>query len=236
MPEGYRLRRTLSTLGLALGLAVLATGWAGCKSRPATEQTVFQKVTGDDPEEDRRQWDLLFNTQEYVFGKEAAAFVKLSLPSIPVGKALDIAMGEGRNAVYLAKKGFQVTGVDLSEVAIRKAKLLAREQGVQIGTVMADLQQYQIRPESYDLILNIQYLQRSLIPQIKAGLKRGGYVVFENPTVEELARNPGRNLRRDFLLEKGELRRLFSDLEIIEYSEAPGESGEIVARLVARRR
>lgn len=203
---------------------------------PPREPTLFQKVTGEDPEDDRRQWDQLYSTQDYVFGKEAAQYLKQKLPELKLGQALDIAMGEGRNAVYLAKKGFQVTGVDLSEVAIRKAKLLARDQGVQMRTLVADLNQYQIAPASYELIVVIQYLQRSLIPQIKAGLKRGGMVVFENPTVEELARNPNRNLRRDFLLEKGELKRLFSDLEILDYSEGPGEDGTIVARLLARRR
>jgi len=217
----------------------------GCSQKsqdppPPREPTLFQKVTGEDPEDDRRQWDQLYSTQDYVFGKEAAQYLKQKLPELKLGQALDIAMGEGRNAVYLAKKGFQVTGVDLSEVAIRKAKLLARDQGVQIRTVIADLNQYQIAPASYELIVVIQYLQRSLIPQIKAGLKRGGFVVFENPTVEELARNQGqktdRNLRRDFLLEKGELKRLFADLEILDYSEGPGEDGAIVARLLARRR
>ena len=137
-------------------------------------------------------------------------------------------------------RGYEVLVVGGGKSGTSAAKLLAREQGVQINTEIADLQQYQIKPESYDLILNIQYLQRSLVPQIKTGLKHGGFVIFENPTVAELERNLkdhlGRNLRRDFLLEKGELRRLFSDLEIVSYSEGPGEGGEIVARLVARRR
>ena len=224
-------------LWIALFIPVLpACTSKSAPTPPAGEQSLFQKVTGDDPDEDRRQWDQLFSTQDYVFGKEAASYLRSKVPKIPVGEALDIAMGEGRNAVYLAKKGFQVTGVDLSEVAVRKAKLLAREQSVQIRSVIADLNQYQIRPQAYDLIVNIQYLQRSLVPQIQAGLKSGGYLIFENPTVAELDRNPGRNLRRDFLLEKGELHGLFTDLEVIEYSEGPGENGEIVARLLARKR
>ncbi len=221
-------------------LLSILMGLPACRSQGKPTETprepsLFQKVTGDDPDEDRRQWDQLYSTQEYIFGKEAAAYLRTKIRKLPVGEALDIAMGEGRNAVYLAKKGFQVTGVDLSEVAVRKAKLLAHEQSVQIRTVIADLNQYQIRPQTYDLIVNIQYLQRNLAPQIQAGLKPGGYLVFENPTVAELERNPGRNLRRDFLLEKGELRRLFPGLEILEYSEGPGENGEIVARLLARR-
>lgn len=224
-----------------LGIALLEV--AGCSRPPfpaspraVREQSQFQKVTGDDPDESRRQWDLLYSTQSYVYGKEPAAFLKEKLGTIGVGRALDIAMGEGRNTVYLAKKGFQVLGVDLSEVAIRKAKLLAREQGSIIRTEVADLNLYQIPRESYDLIVNIQYLQRSLIPQIKAGLRRGGHVIFENPTVAEKERSPEKNLPRDFLLEKGELRRLFADFEILSYSEGPGEGGEIVARLFARKR
>jgi protein-L-isoaspartate O-methyltransferase len=246
--EGYRLREALSTFWLLLSKGLVAgflTGFftvslmgclSSCSKKPQTDATLFQKVTGDDPEDHQQSWNQLYSTQNYVFGKKAAAFLRAQTARIPVGQALDIAMGEGRNAVFLAKKGFQVTGVDLSEVAIRKAKLLAREQGVQIRTQVADLNQYQIPPERYDLIVNIQYLQRSLIPQMKAGLRKGGFILFENPTLQELERTPERNLRKDFLLAKGELRELFSDLEILEYSEGPGENGEVVARLVARKR
>ena len=105
---------------------------------------------------------------------------------LPTGKVLDIAMAEGRNAVFLAKKGYQVEGVDYSEVALRKAKLLARENRVEVGTINADLTTYQIKPDTYDVILNIDYLQRSLIAGIKKGLHKGGVVVFENDTVDQL--------------------------------------------------
>jgi 2-polyprenyl-3-methyl-5-hydroxy-6-metoxy-1,4-benzoquinol methylase len=205
---------------------------------PATtpEPSLFQKLTGEDPAEDKSQWDQFFDTQDYIFGKEPAQFLRNQISRIPVGRALDIAMGEGRNAVFLAKKGFAVEGVDLSDVAIRKAKLLAQENQVELRTTVADLNQYLIRPDTYQLIVNIQYLQRSLVPQIQAGLRPGGYLVFENPTTEELKRQPRRNLRRDYLLEPGELRRLFSELETIDYSEGPGENGQWVARLLARKR
>jgi tellurite methyltransferase len=242
MVAGYRFAALLSTRcasGVLLA-ALTLFGLPGCKfgSKPEFERpesSLFQKLTGDDPEDDKGRWDQLFSTQEYVFGKEPALFLKEKVTQIPVGRALDIAMGEGRNAVFLAKKGFAVEGVDISDVAVQKAKLLARENSVEIRTTVADLNTYQIRPESYALIATIQYLQRSLIPQIKAGVRRGGYVVYENPTVEELKRDSGRNLRRDYLLESGELKRLFSDFEIVEYSEGPGENGQIVARLLARK-
>ena len=195
----------------------------------------YQMVTGDSAEEDRGQWDALYNNaQGYVFGKEPAAFLKDHLDLLPKGRALDIAMGEGRNAVFLAKKGFQVEGVDLSEVAIRKAKRLARENQVSIQTINADLTTYQIKADAYDVVVNINYLQRSLIPQIKRGLKKGGVVVYENYTVAQLKNASGKRLRRDYLLGEGELKELFKDLEILVFRET-NDGKDAVASLVARK-
>ncbi len=188
------------------------------ETRPSGSN-VYQMVTGDDSEEDRRHWDRLFNTGAYIFGKEPAAFVKDNVSKLPMGRVLDIAMSEGRNAVFMAKKGYSVDGVDYSEVAIRKAKRLARENHVSINTINADLNTYTIKPETYDVILNIDFLLRSLVPQIKRGLKRGGVVVFENHTVDQLQNAKGQQIRRDFLLEKGELRELFKDFKILVYRE-----------------
>lgn len=194
----------------------------------------YQMVTGDDSEEDRRRWDSLFNTGTYVFGKEPAGFVRESLQYLPVGRGLDIAMGEGRNAVFLAQKGFKMDGVDISEVAIRKAKRLARDFHVSINTINADLTTYTIRPETYDVIVNIDYLQRSLIPQIKRGLKHKGVVVFENSTVDQLGNAPGQHLRRDELLKKGELKEWFKDFKILVYRET-NDGKDARASLVAKK-
>ena len=189
-------------------------------------------MTGDDAESDRTQWDQVFDQDVYVYGKEPAEVLMEHIDILPVGRALDIAMAEGRNAVFLAKKGFVVDGVDISEVAIRKAKRLAKENHVEITTINADLNTYQIKPETYEVILNIQYLQRSLIPQIKRGLKRGGIVVFENETVEQLKLPKSGGIRRDYLLNVGELKELFKDFKILYYSEK-NDGKEAVARLVA---
>lgn len=195
---------------------------------------VYQMVTGDDTEEDRDRWDTIFRTDKYVYGKEPAAFVRDNVNLMPIGRALDIAMSEGRNGVFLAKKGFSVDGVDYSEVAIQKAKRLARENHVSINTINADLNHYVIKPDTYTVILNIDYLQRSLIAQIKRGLKRHGVVVFENETVEQLKNPGGQNIPRDYLLGKGELRELFKDFEILVYRET-NDGKEAKASLVARK-
>jgi len=194
----------------------------------------YQMVTGDDSDDDRRHWDSLFNTGAYVFGKDPAGFLREHIQLLPVGHALDIAMGEGRNAVYLAKKGFSVDGVDISEVAIRKAQRLARENRVSINTINADLTTYVVKPESYEAILLVDYLQRSLIPQVKRGLKKGGVVVCENYTVEQLKNPGGAQMRRDYLFAKGELRELFKDFKILVYEET--NDGKVAkARLIARK-
>src|SRR6185312_12528713 len=99
-------------------------------------------------------------------------------------------------AIFLAKKGLTVEGVDLSEVAIRKAKRLARENRVGITGILEDLTSYVIPPDCYSVILNFDYLQRNLIPQIKQGLKKGGLVIYENYTVEQLSNPGGKHIRR----------------------------------------
>ena len=234
------LRTALKSVFLVLLLGAGA-GFLGCKASNKSEElttprgtSAFQMVTGQDGEEDRSQWDQLFNKDEYVYGTEPAMFLQDQIRLLPVGRALDIAMSEGRNAVFLARKGFVVDGVDYSEVALRKAQRLAKRNHVTVNTINADLNTYKIKPESYDVILNIQFLLRSLIPEIKAGLKHGGVVVFENYTLDHLKNPGGRGMRRDYLLAKGELKELFKDFEILVFRET-NDGKEALASLIARK-
>jgi tellurite methyltransferase len=199
-----------------------------------TGTTTWQMMTGDDTEDDRRQWNQVYSGRNYVFGKEPSEFLKDHINRLPVGKALDIAMGEGRNAVYLARKGFEVDGVDLSEVALKKGRRLARENHVTINTINADLNTYTIKPESYDVILNIDYLQRSLIPQIIRGLRHGGVLVYENYTVKQLENTGGKALQRNFLLDEGELPKLFKDFKVLVYRET-NDGKDARASLIAQK-
>lgn len=198
--------------------------------------TRLMHITGDsDFADDRSAWDKTYNRKDYVFGKEPATFLVKHVDKLPKGRALDIAMGEGRHAVYLAKKGFQVEGVDISDVGIRKAQKLAAENGVKIKTVNADLNKYKIQPNSYSVILNFYYLQRSLYPQIIAGLKKGGVLVFETNTMEHLKTPSGKDFEKEYLLEAGELKKAFAELEILHYSET-NDGKNAVASLIARKK
>lgn len=198
--------------------------------------TRLMAITGDsDFGDDRTAWDKTYARKDYVFGKDPAEFLVKYVDNLPKGRALDIASGEGRNAVFLAKKGFQVEAVDISVVGLRKAKKLAAENGVKIQTVNADLNKYHIKPASYTAIINFYYLQRSLIPEIKTGLKSGGVVVFESYTMEHLKNPSGASMDKDYLLEANELKKAFQDFEILHYSEK-NDGKNAIASLVARKK
>lgn len=241
----YRLLRSLSIglLGSVLGLsdgvarALPLVFPSACADELKPKGTnAYQMVTGDDSEDDRHRWDKLFSTKNYIYGKEPAPFLRENVQYFAGGggRALDIAMGEGRNAVFMAKHGYAVDGIDISEVALRKAKRLARERNVTITPILADLNNYAIKPNTYNAILNFDFLQPSLIPQIKRGLKKGGIVVYENYTMDQLANYYGNPVRRDLLLRKGELKELFKEFEILVYRET-NDGKEAKAALIARK-
>lgn len=225
---------TQTCLAALIACVVLGTTTAPLAlAKPKSGYTYFQQLTGDDADSDKSRWDSVYSKSKgYLYGKEPALFLVENLSLLPVGRALDLAMGEGRNAVYLAQKGFEVVGVDISDVAVRKARRLARENNVRIKTVVSDLNRYPIAPESYDVIVVFYYLQRSLVPAIVRGLKPGGVLIFEAETVDSLKHDRHRD--KSQLLEKGELRVLFKDLTEVKYAETDGAK-KAVASLVAKK-
>ena len=148
------------------------------------------------------------------------------------GNALDLACGIGRNTHYLADKGFLVDAVDISDYALGEVKSLAT-----IKKIEKDLDKYNLEVNKYDLIVNINYLNRRLLPQIKEALKSDGIVIFETFIVAHgdfiQPSNP------EYLLRKNELLHTFIGLDIIYYEERDdmnlrGEKTR-VASLVARK-
>jgi 2-polyprenyl-3-methyl-5-hydroxy-6-metoxy-1,4-benzoquinol methylase len=181
---------------------------------------------------DKERWDAKYAKEEYLFGKEPIAFLKEHVPLLPKGKALDIAMGEGRNGVYLATQGFQVTGLDISEKGLAKARHLAQERNVSIATLVVDLEQAQLEQNAYDVVLCLYYLQRDLVPQMKGALKSGGMVVMETYNLDHLKYNP--KFRREFLLQPNELLDLFKDFTIIRY-QAHDDGKAAYSSIIARK-
>jgi tellurite methyltransferase len=151
------------------------------------------------------------------------------------GRALDLACGTGRNALFLAEKGYDVTAIDISPRAIKLAEQLAREKGLKISWIVADLDNYAIQG-LYDLVvISFFYINRNMVTPIINALKRGGMLLYENHMLPPSPAGEARKHR--FHLRPGELRELFKGLKTIRYEErqVDGEEGRpsYIASLVA---
>ena len=133
----------------------------------------------------KEQWNKKLNTPNYVYGKEPILFLKENIQRLRKGKALDVAMGEGRNAVFLAAHEFQVSGFDTSQTAVEKALKLAQEKGVKLETKATDLDFYLFGIMKWDTII-LSYFKP--VPryffEIKRSLVQGGTLLLENYTTD----------------------------------------------------
>ena len=184
-----------------------------------------------------KEWDERYR-QGKGMPEEPSALLVENRALLPAGgRALDIAMGSGRNALYLASLGFRVTGVDVSGVAVALCREKAERLGLAVETVVADLEDYRLPADTYDLVINFHYLQRNLAVPIVQALKRGGVLVFESFTIGQLQYGYG---PKDpaFLMRPGELREMFAGLEMLLYFEGviEGDRGpKAVAQLIGRK-
>jgi len=195
------------------------------------------------------KWDERYRRPEYWAGKEPVEFLQEVLPWLPRGgTALDVAMGEGRNSVFLAQQGWRVVGVDAASAALAKAEALAHERSVWVsrwapdmpvvpphpGLLLhqADLETEPLPAGPFGLIICFNYLQRSLLRSLEERVAPGGYLVYETYTLDQL-RFAGGPRNPEFLLQPGELRAAFPALEIIFYREH--NAGKGIASLLARR-
>ena len=187
---------------------------------------------------DQKRWDERFRKKGFSLGKEANSFLRKHLHLLPRGKALDIAAGEGRNAVCLALHGCDVDAVDLSPVGLKKARTLAKEMSVRIHTLVADLDTFEIEKERYDLIANFYYLSRKFIPKMRKGLKKGGKIIFETYIVDQRNLHTGGPRHLKYFLKHNELLRLFKGFRILLYREGIFREGgrkKAVASLIAEK-
>jgi rhodanese-related sulfurtransferase len=157
-------------------------------------------------------------------GVGPSSFLVEAFDLLPKGLALDLAMGEGRNAIYLATRGFDVDGVDASPRRVALARAAARRLGAPIRALVANVEDgtYVIPIGTYDVILVFNYLHRPILPDIKDGVVPGGVVVYQTFTTEQA--RYGRPRDPAHLLEPGELERTFADWEILRHREIVGPS------------
>ena len=176
-------------------------------------------------ESDRIKWNQRFESEDTYLGERPSPFLSREIERIlrlaPGKRALDIACGEGRNSYYLAQQGFEVTGLDISDVGLGKARQRVEKEGLVVDFQRVDLDNYRFT-DQFDLIINFNFLLRELIPEEVLALSAGGLLIID--TIMEspqllASHNPA------YLLQRGELLRICEALpgEILFSEELPDD-------------
>jgi len=165
---------------------------------------------------DREKWNKKYRNKTPA-SSDPTGIVRQFHKLAPRGKALDIATGTGKNALFLAEQGFSVEAADISDVA------LSRLSGCHpnVVPICADMDTFDIPGERYSLILNIRFLNRRLFPYIREGLVPGGLLIFET-YLEGPDDDYCQPSCRDYLLRDNELLHAFLSLKILFYQETRG--------------
>lgn len=201
----------------------------------ASGGTVRDMETGEPGTSSASQWDRRW--AQASGSDDPAAFVVQAGRFLPVsGRAVDVAGGGGRHAVWLAEQGLTVTLADISRVALDRAERLAAERQVTLTTVQRDLEADGMPAGPWDVVLIHHFLDRPILSAAVKALEQGGVLIFCQPTWRNLERHerPG----SQFLLGERELAEMVSDwpLEVLLLDESWGTDGRHEARLVGRRR
>lgn len=178
------------------------------------------------------KWDQRYSEPGFAYGTDPNDFLVGSLHHLPSsGKVLCIAEGEGRNSVYLAKLGYNVTAVDSSAVAMEKTKAMAGESGVSVQTVVADLGSFDFGLNSYDAIVSIfchlpPELRRTVHKRCAQGLTDGGIFLLEGYTPKQLKYGTGGPPEKELLMSLIDLKIELSGLEFLHSVEIEREIHE----------
>lgn len=129
----------------------------------------------------------------------------------PPGQALDVGMGQGRNAIYLARRGWQVTGFDVSKVGLDQARSAARKLRLPLEAVLSGDEEFDFGREQWDMVAIIYAMEKRSVRRVREALKQGGLLVVE------AGRKAGKGL--PFEYEQGELKRLLQGFRIHRYEE-----------------
>ena len=164
-------------------------------------------------------WDERYSAEHYIYGKKPNAFLYQYADKLPKGRVLCLADGEGRNSVFLASLGYQVTAVDASAVGLEKAAQLAREENVAVEHVHADLADYDMGENCWDAIVSIfchlpPELRKDVHHRVVRALKPGGMLLLEAYTPQQLDKGTGGPPSADMMMNK---RLLVEELDGLQF-------------------
>lgn len=199
-------------------------------------------------QEAKQFWDDRYSSGNYIYGTQPNRFFKEQIDKLEPGKLLLPAEGEGRNAIYAARAGWQVDAFDISEKGRKKALELAKRNHVTINYTISKYKEFKIDPESYDVIaLVYAHLhtskRRDIHRKLVKGLEPGGYLILEAFSKKQLKNDSGGPQDLDMLYDLDELLENFNELNIkrademeIELEEGKHHEGTAnVIRLLAQK-
>jgi SAM-dependent methyltransferase len=202
-------------------------------------RAVLAQRTPAGPSAQADRWNDVFRRGAgTLFNPRPNALLARAVKGVKPGKALDVGMGQGRNAVYLATQGWDVTGVDPAEYGLAVARRSALEAKVRITPVLQTAEEFDWGESRWDLIAVIYMNPRGLKKQIRAALKPGGLLVVEG-FHRDAAR--GRKIGAGVVFDTDELKKLLPDFEVVRYQEPVdvadyGLEKVRLVRLVARKK
>ncbi len=164
----------------------------------------------------RQKWDRIYQTKNSP-GQIAAVLLE-NESLLPVnGNALELACGTGQNSCFLASRGLDVEAWDISQVAIDRLRNLAQRNSLKLKASTVDIKPAMLQPNAWDVIVCTHYLDRSLFPAMIAALRANGRIFFQTFS---LNKPPGIGPSNpEFLLQPGELKTVFSSLEVLAYRD-----------------
>ena len=184
---------------------------------------------------DRERWNARYESGEYAARTHPSALLAAWIDRLPRGRALDVACGRGRNAIHLAANGYAVDAMDISDVALARARERADAAGVAVNWIESDLERPDIARGAYDVVVIARFLDRSLIPRLIDALRPGGHLVYDHHCITPVEVDGPKSRR--FRARPNELLERFRALRVLFYEEGivadPDGSRMALARLVA---
>lgn len=178
----------------------------------------------------KAKWDSRYSAGDYKPRNKPSPFLEQWLPLIPVGRALDIACGAGRNALRLAEAGFKVDAVDISSVALEMAEAEAGKRGLAVNWRQADLSKFSGEKSAYNLITVFRFKEAGLWPKLLSSLSADGWIIIEHHLLT--TKDVGGPTDANFRIKPGELLQAFKGLRILHYTETvESERGEALANV-----
>lgn len=166
---------------------------------------------------DTEKWNKVYSKNQFGFFPPAEVLHRHQHLLPKTGKALDLACGQGRNAVHLSRHGLESHAFDISDVAISNLKQYAKDENVDIDARVVDLKRERLQENNFDVIVVSHFLDRSLFADIKNALKPQGLIFYQTFTklkIDDIGpSNP------DYLLERNELLVQFKEFKVLVYCE-----------------